>query len=261
MNSVLSQNKQRNLDLVAYLTYTNLRVEASRNYLNFLWWLIEPLFMLGTYYILFAVIIEHKVPDFVPFLMIGLVCWQWFNNSVAHAMTSVQTSGSLIRQVYFPKILLPLSVLLVDAVKSLFVLTVLLLVLWSLGLPLNHHYISFPLVLLTQAVFIAGVSLIAAAIIPFLPDIRLVLIAGLHLMFFLSGVLFVAEDIPQEYLWLYYLNPMAILIESWRDILLYDSWPDWQLLGRVLGVSLVLMLISTRLFKKFEPIFPNIVED
>ncbi len=252
---------ERSRDLVLYLTYTNLRVESSRYYLNFLWWIIDPLLMLATYYILFGLIIQHSVPDFIPFLLVGLVCWQWFSNSVSHAMGSVLSSGMLIRQVYFPKLVLPVSVLLVDFVKILVVIAVLLVFVWSYGFAPGVHYLALPLVMMVQAVLIYGVAVMMAGLVPLLPDLRLIVLALLQLSFFLSGVLFQPTDVPEQFLWLFYLNPMAPIIEAWRAILLYAAWPHWGNLGQALVIGVACSLAGNLLFRQLDPVFPNIVEE
>ncbi len=99
-----------------------LRAEAARNYLSFLWWVLEPLFSMLVFYIVFGLLFQRGTEDYVPFLLVGLVSWQWFANTVKHSMTSIYGNGRLMNQVDLPKVIFPSIVVVMDLVKFSFVL-------------------------------------------------------------------------------------------------------------------------------------------
>ena len=86
------RNKSQYLSLVLYKTYAELRAESARTYIGFLWWIIEPIVDMATYYLVFAVLLRNRTEDFVPFLLIGLVSWKWFSVSVTMGADSIPWS-------------------------------------------------------------------------------------------------------------------------------------------------------------------------
>lgn len=255
---MLSINKQY-IELVFYRAYAQLRVEASRNYLNFLWWILDPLLSMATFYIVFGILIQRGTPDFVPFLLIGLVSWQWFSNTFSHCMPSILYGTILINQVYIPKAVFPFTIILMDTIKFTFVLSLLLIFLWLYGFPPSKYYFALPFVIIIQGIFITGTSLLISAFVPFVQDLQFIFTALLQLLFFASGVFFSTDILPPEYLEVYHLNPITIIIESWRDILMYQQWPDFYGLAYVSVISIILLAISIFSIKHFDYQYPRVV--
>ena len=161
--------------------------------------------------------------------------------------------------VHLPKVFFPAVTMVMDTVKFLFVLSILLLFLWSYGYPVTSAYFVFPLVLLVQLVLMAALALLAAAAVPFLPDIRFALDALLQFLFFLSGIFFAGSVLPEEYQGYFYLNPMAGLIEAHRDVLMYGTWPDFGYLAWVAGLSVVMLVLANWILLRLDFVYPRIV--
>jgi lipopolysaccharide transport system permease protein len=246
-------------DLVLYKAMAGLRSEAARNYLSFLWWVLEPLLSMLVFYIVFGLLIQRGTEDFVPFLLIGLVSWHWFANTIKHSMTSIYGNGRLMNHVDLPKVIFPSVVIVMDLVKFSFVLLMLLLFLWLYGFDIGLPYLALPLVLGTQFLLIIGLSYLAAAIIPFIPDLRFLVDTLLHLAFFLSGIFYAGASIPEQYRFYFYLNPMANLIEAYRDIFMDNAWPDWTPLLVITLFSITVVYAGQRLIRRFEYLYPRMV--
>lgn len=247
------------LDLILYKTYADLRAETERTYLGFLWWIFEPIMFMGVFYMVFGVLYKNNIENFAQFLLIGLVVWQWFKSSLAHGEQSILQNRPLMQQVYLPKLVFPIILMLTDSVKFLFVFALLLLFLWSSGYLPNQYYVALPLVLLVQWLFIFACTLFLSAIVPFVPDIRFVVENFLTAVFFMSGLFFKASEfVPQELQFYFYLNPMANLIEDYRHILMYGQWPDWSALWMIALVSALGIAFSIWLLRRFEYIYPRI---
>jgi lipopolysaccharide transport system permease protein len=138
------------------------------------------------------------------------------------------------------------------------VLVLLLLFLWVSGCGIGVAYAALPLLLLIQGTFILGLSFLMAGIVPFLPDLRIVLGHIFHLLFFLSGILFSIDVIPERLHLLFRLNPMATLIISYREVLIHNRWPDFAAIGMVAAASIVLVILGAALIKHFDRIYPKI---
>ncbi|HFD11300.1 MAG TPA: ABC transporter permease [Crenotrichaceae bacterium] len=236
-------------ELIWYKTWAGLRAEASQNYLSFLWWIFEPLLSMAVYYLVFGVLIKRGTADFVPFLLIGLITWQWFANTIIHSMNSILGSRQLMTQVDLPKAVFPSVIAGMDIIKFSCVFVLLLVFLWSYGFLPNVYYAALPVVMFIQFTLNLTFSYLVAGIIPFFPDVRFLIQALLQLVFFVSGVLFDGSSIPEQYQQYFYLNPMANVIDAYRDILMHERWPDWSSLGVVfcfgcVGVVTGYVLIS-----------------
>jgi lipopolysaccharide transport system permease protein len=99
------------LQLIQIKVAGNLKAESSRDYLGYLWWLIEPVLKMLAYYFVFGMLLSRGTEDYVAFLMTGLIPWLWFAQTVSRSSTSIVSGKALMMQVYIPKIILPTIVI------------------------------------------------------------------------------------------------------------------------------------------------------
>jgi lipopolysaccharide transport system permease protein len=241
------------VELILFATYAELRAERARSYLGLLWWIIEPAMNMGTYYLVFAVILKSGGPDYVPFLLIGLTQWQWFKSCVSHGSYSIWQHLPLARQVKLPLQVFPSVQILADTVKFLFIMLLLLVVLWISGYPPNITYFGLLPVLLAEMVFVTAATYIVAALVPLVPDLRFVIEQVLQVGLFLSGIVFSLDGLPDWLRRWFILNPIVELVDAGRGILMRAQWPDWYALGRVALISLALYAFGTFLITRLTP--------
>ena len=249
----------RIIDLILYKTFADLRAEAAKTYVNFLWWMIDPILTMLVFYVVFGLIAKRGDADFLPFLLTGLVAWTWYKQTVSHAGNAIMGSRGLITQVHVPKIVFPSVTVLMVLIKFAFVLAMLLVFLWLFGFGITASYAALPAVLFVQLLFSIALTYLVAGLVPFLPDLRLLIENLLQLQFFLSGIFFSGDSVPQAYQSLFYLNPMASLIHDYRAVLLYDTWPHWGRLGMIALFSLALMSAAVALIHRFDRQYPRMV--
>ena len=249
----------RLLDLVLFKAQSELRAEASRYYLTILWWVLEPILAMGVYYLVFGLLIIRNVPDYAPFLLIGIVGWQWFERSLLHAMTAIYRGGYLMNQVSIPKVFFPAVTLTVDTIKFLITLGLLLVFLWLYGFRPSLAYLGLPLLLLSQLLLIVACGNLLAAIMPFVPDLKYLVETLLRLAFFGSGILFSAQMVPERFQFVLDVNPMAILVSGYRAILMHGTAPDWTAVASVAVLSAFGIIGSVRLIRRFEQDYPRLL--
>lgn len=237
--------------LVAFKALGELRTERQRTYLGFLWWFFEPLFLMVVFYLVFSVFMNRGGEDYVAVLLCGLVLWQWFGSTIMHCTTVIQGALPLLRSVRVEPAVFPLATFVADTIKFTIVLVVLVVVLAALGHPPNLAWLAMPVVLLAEALLACGACLIVASIVPFVPDLRFVISPLLQGMFFLSGVFFTMDSIsPDARHWLEW-NPMAVLIDCGRKILLYGELPDPWRVGRILMMAVLVLGVGVMLIRTF----------
>lgn len=247
------------IDLIAYKTFADLRAEAAKTYINYLWWVLDPILSMLVFYVVFGLLFERGGEGFVQFLLTGLVIWTWYRQSVSHAGGAIIGGKGLMTQVHVPKLVFPIVTLVTDLTKFAVVLSVLLLFLWLSGYGVGISYLALPVVLAVQLLLNTALAILLAAIVPYLPDLRLLVDNLLHLQFFLSGIFYSAASIPKEYLTYFYLNPMAGLIEDYRQILLHDAWPAWGRLAIIALGSAALIAAGAALVHSRDREYPRIV--
>ncbi len=248
------------IDLVLYRGFSELRAEASRSYLGVIWWVMEPALYVGVFYLVFDLGFKRGGEGFVPYLLCGLVPWKWFDGTVRSASTILTASVGLMRQLYLPKYLLPLAVAVTNSLKFAIILAILLVFLIAYGEPvLSGALIYLPLVIGVQLLLILAIGGLAAALVPLLPDLRYVVNYGMTMLFFMSGIFFSLEDMSPEAQQFLMLNPMLLVIEGYRAVLLDGVAPSFSQLGAVAGVSLALLVIVWQLFQRFDRVYPRVI--
>jgi lipopolysaccharide transport system permease protein len=247
------------LELVGYRVVAELRTEMARAYLGLLWWVLEPLLYMLVFYFVFAVLFERGGPGYVPFLLCGLVAWRWFDSTVRAGSVAIESNKVLIQQAYVPKWVFPLVMALTNTAKFLIVLCLLLGFLLLYGVTPTLAWASLPLVLAIQFCLVLGAGSSVAAVVPFVPDLKILINNGLTLLMFLSGIFYSISDAPPSVQPLFLMNPMAALIDTYRQILIEGVWPDWGSLLIVALISAALLSIASFGLRRFDRLYPKLM--
>jgi len=243
---------RRYWDIIIYRTYAELKAEAQLSYMGYVWWVLEPLLNTVLFFVLMAVVLEQSTIGAVSFLVIGAVTWQWFNASMMSASNSVLDAGSMLKQIYLPKAILPLISILSSTWKFLFLFVILLIFTWATGHPPSIAYLALPLVLILEFLAIIAFTMPLAFIMPYFPDARITVDAFLRSAMLVSGIFFSVSTLPPVYRFYFHLNPLADLIEAYRAILLDGAWPRWDLMAYVAGLSVIGLILATVIHKRVD---------
>jgi len=248
----------RHWNLIQFKAHCDLKEDSSRAYLGVMWWYLEPLLYLSVFYLIRGVIFEHRADDLVGVLLCGIVFWRWFDSSVRRAANSVIANSRIATQAYLPKIVFPLIALNAMARRFLIILAFLLLFLvFYSGLTLSWFYL--PGILLIQCLVILGIGVFLSAVVPFLPDLTIIINNGLTLLFFASGVFFDISVMEQTTQTLLYLNPMAVLITAYRDVLVFGGEPGTGGLLYCTLFGLVLLIVGCELHRRYDMLYPKLL--
>lgn len=249
---------RRYWNLVLYKTYAELRTESERTYVGFIWWVVEPVLSMCVYYLVFQVILDRGTENFVAFLFVGLVPWRWLSTTIMHGANAILGERSLMQQVYLSKLVFPLVSVLTDTFKFLVVMILVLAFVLISGFEVGVFYLALPVVLVVQFLLTLGLTILFAALTPFLPDLRIVLNNLIRLWFFLSGIFWDVKIFSDQMQYYLRLNPMTVIIESYRDILLYGSWPDLERLLLIGGVGVLLCIGAILVLHRYNYVYPKL---
>lgn len=252
--------------LIRYLVQADVRKKGADTLLGNLWWVLDPLLQMAVYVVLVSVVFDRGVEDYPIFIFAAILPWKWFQSTVQDAITSVTGADRLIRQIQFPKLVLPVASAVAGVVNFAFGLIPLVgLMLLLYQDRLSATLFLIPLIGVVQFAFNVAVAVGLAAINVFYRDVGNLSRHALRLWFYLSPGLYGVEllrdtvrGIPVvEQLLL--ANPFAILFTAYRDVIYSEQAPDWPALGALLVGSLLLLAVTTLLFKRVEPSFAKVL--
>jgi len=249
----------RFLELIFYKAYAELRVETAKGHLGILWWVLEPVLYMATFYVVFTVIRSGGTDDFVAFLLVGLVAWKWFAATVAMGASSIVNGASLLRQVYIPKYFFSAVVVMTNTFKFLIVFLLLLVFLVLYGVPISWAWLCLPVLILVQLLVIAAMASFLSALLPFFQDLKTLIDNGLMLLFFLSGVIFDISRAPEALKPYLYLNPMVGLVEAYRDVLLQGLMPNWSVLSMLAAAAVIVLMLSQYLLVRYDRVYAKVL--
>jgi ABC-type polysaccharide/polyol phosphate export permease len=248
--------------LTRYLVGAEMKRTHADTAFGQLWWIIDPLLQMAVYYILVSIIFQRDTPDFPLFLFAAILPWKWFSTTLNEATLSVTSHDGLIKQVQFPKIVLPTASVVAGTVSFAFGLIALGLVYVFYLHRLSGWIFVIPIIAAVQFVFTLAIGTMFAAFNAFFRDIQNVLRHGLRLWFYLSPGLYPLETLSKNHKMLadiLGLNPFAILFSSYRAVTYGTTAPDWIGLGVLFAFSVAILLFAVLVFKRVEPAFARIL--
>lgn len=222
-------------DLVRNLVVSEVKTRYRNSVLGFVWSLLNPLAMMMVFTIVFGVLRpNHEVANLPIYLLCGLLPWNFFSASVTSSMNSIVSNGNLIKKVYFPREVLPIAATLAQLVNFLLALLVLFGALIIFRTNFSPWLWTLPLIILIQTCFSLGIGLVLSTLQVFYRDTQMIMDVVILAWFFLTPIFYTPDQIPNTIYTigglefsaqrlLYILNPMASLINVYRD-LLYNGY-------------------------------------
>jgi homopolymeric O-antigen transport system permease protein len=252
--------------LVRYLVQADLTKTGANTLLGNIWWVMDPLLQMMVYVVFVSIILNNQTPDYPIFVFCAILPWKWFSSGANDATLSIVAQERIIKQVAFPKIVLPTAATASGIVSFAFGMIPLggLMLLFYAD-RISPWLLLIPIVAVVQFVFTLAVSIALAALNVFYRDVGNLTRHVLRLWFYLSPALYTQQQIAHiaanhpELGQLYQLNPFAVLFEAYHALIFYDTSPDWGALGALLVVSLILLAICIYIFKRVEPAFAKVL--
>jgi ABC-2 type transport system permease protein len=225
-------------ELLRNLVAKDLKLKYRGSVLGFLWSLLNPLLMIGVYTIAFKYILQTRSEGFVFYVMLGLLAWTFFVNSVLMSAGAIVDNGGLVKSVFFPRAILPLATVLFNFAQYLLTALVFLPVLHVLyGVTPAAPMLLFPVFLGLQVLFTIGVALMVATGTALFRDVRHFLEFGLAALFWLTPIVYPLEQIPERFRTLVLLTPMSPFIVAYHKMFFYQEWPGPMVWALAIGYA------------------------
>jgi len=246
----------RNIYKYRELLKTNVKKEIRGKYKNsvlgILWSFLNPLLQIVVYTVVFQVILKNPKPHYIVFLCSGLIPWNFFSIALSRGAFTFIENGNIIKKVYFPREIIPISVVTSELVN--FVISTIIILGFALGegMGISVYFCFYPLILIIQFILTLGITLVVSAITVYVRDLQHLIGVALQLLFYATPIVFATDVIPESMLWVIKINPMAYIIDAYRDIFYNQQMPNLAMLGILFLISIALCVVGYLIFNKLQ---------
>jgi lipopolysaccharide transport system permease protein len=249
-------------ELLYQLTSREIKARYKQSIIGYFWVILNPLFQMLVMSFAFSIImrIPTNASSHIPFsifLYVALLPWNLFAGSLASASASLVGSGSLITKIYFPRSILVISTINAKIVDFLYASTILVAYMIAYRIPITINILWVIPIFFIQQIFTLGLALFFAASNLLYRDIQYLLSLLLLLWMYLTPVIYPADLVPERFKIFFQLNPMAVIINAYRQTVLGMAPPNYQSIIIALFVSFITLSLGLRYFKAKEKIFAD----
>jgi ABC-2 type transport system permease protein len=238
--------------LLANLVVRDLRLKYRDAFLGFLWSLVLPLFTMLVYYVAFDLILHIGVPNFIAFLVAGLLSWNFFAASVTSSTTVIVDNASLLRKVAFPSQILPVSRVLFHFVQFLLGMLVFLpVILFLSNIQPAWEMLSLLPLLAMHALFTIGVVLALSVVATLWRDVKHLTEMILPLLFWMTPIVYPLERAPEPIQVIFQLSPLAAYAIAYQDILVRGRLPSLEVMASIVAWAIVSLMAGYAIFRRY----------
>jgi len=248
-------------ELLWNLAHREITQRYKQSILGYAWVIINPLAQLFVMNFVFSTILRVNslgVP-FIIFLSVALIPWNLFTQSLSSSTSALVSNSNLITKIYFPREILVYATIIAKLVDFFYSCIVLVVFFIIFKTPITVNILWLPMILVIQLIFTMGLSLILATFNLFYRDIQYLLNLILMVWMYLTPIMYPVEMLPAKYRLIFTLNPMAVIINAYRQVMLSGAGPNLNSLGLAFIMSVGVFLIGFLIFKKFEGEFADYV--
>ena len=247
-------------ELLYFLIWRELKVRYKQTLLGATWVIVQPLFMMLIFTLFFGLLV--RVPsDGIPyplFVYSGLFLWTFFSNAVTSTTGSVVASSNLITKIYFPRLLIPISMIGARLVDVTITFPILIGLTAYYGGALTWSVLMLPVLIAMVALLALGIGTWASALNVKYRDVGVALPVLMQFWMFASPIIYPASLVPPNWQWLYFFNPLAAIVENFRAALFGLEF-NWSALAISAVTILTILVCSTYTFRRVEKSFADII--
>ena len=248
-------------ELLNELTMREIKQRYKQSVLGYAWVILNPFFQMLVMAFVFSIIM--RIPNLgVPYpiyLYAGLLPWTLFSSSLIASTNSLVSNAGLITKIYFPREIFVISNIMAKIVDFLLASTIFIAFMIYFQVPATWNLLWIVPIFFIQQLFTYGLSLFLAAANLFYRDIQYLLSLIILIWMYLTPVIYSTELFPEKYRWIFQLNPMAVIINAYRQVILAGGIPNLRSLAIALALSVILLIGGYKFFKKLEGVFADIV--
>lgn len=231
------------------------RGKYKKSFLGVLWSFINPLLQLLVYALVFPFILRIQEDNYVMFLFSALIPWNFFATTITQSTAIIVGNGGILKKVYFPREILPISIVISGAINFLISCIIIFVALLISGIGITANVLWLPVILLVQCIITLAICFVLSALTVYIRDLEYFINVLLQLWMYVTPVLYKMDMIPERFVKFFYLNPMVEIINAYRNIFYYQTMPNFKAIGILAGIGIIGVLIGYAIFKKLEKRF------
>lgn len=223
--------------------------------LGLFWSFLNPLLSMIVLTIVFSQFFGGSIPNFPVYLLSGKLVFDLFANATTGAMDSIKGNSEIIKKIYVPKYMFAIGIVCSEFINFLISLIVLVAVMIATRAPFYFSLVYAPIPLIFLLILTMGVGLILATATTFFTDIKYLYGVLIMLLSFMTPLFYPIEIIPEQFLFFFKINPLYAAVSCFRDIVLYDSFPQTKFLVYLIITSIFALLLGVYLFYRYQDDF------
>lgn len=228
------------------------RGKYKGSFLGVLWSFVNPLLMTLVYAIVFPFLLKSSQPHYTTFIVIAIIPWTWFTYTIMSGTNTFLVNAGIIKKVYFPREILPISIVTSGLINYLISCIIIGIFLLFSGIGFSIYILYLPLIVLIQYMLQLGIIFITSSIDVYIRDAEYIINFIVQMVFYATPVLYSIDMFPEKFRWILRLNPLATIIESYRNIFYYKTNPDFKMLGITFIVSFIILIVGYAIFEKLK---------
>lgn len=242
-------------ELLLNLVINELKLRYRNSLLGFLWTILNPLFYLLILAVVFSKIIRFEIENYTIFLFAGLTSWLMIQQTITTATASIVNNQALIRRVYVPKMVFPLSNVIARYIDHLILTAILLIFMLFFKAPFTWRLLLVPVVILMHFFFSLGLSLLAAVADIKIRDVQHIVAIIFQALFYITPIIYSADILPAKYRPLFLANPFYYFVESFRFPVYRGALPPWDIALAAVGLTVLSFGAGFWIFSRKEKYF------
>jgi lipopolysaccharide transport system permease protein len=239
-------------DLIRILTISDLRVKYQSSVLGFIWSLLNPFLLLLVLYVVFSGLYSVSSTTFILYLFIGITCYRFFSNGTMATVSAIVAKSGLVSKIYIPRKIIIFASVISNFISSMMEFGILFALLIVFQIPITLNILLFPFITVIYVMVIYGIGLTLGALFVFYRDLNQIWEVVLSIGFFLSPIVYPITIIPAGSLVWYMLNPVTVIMQMYRDVLLYGLTPSLLSFGYAILVAVLILALGSVIFSRLQ---------
>ena len=239
-------------NVLEQLVMQQLTLRYRRTFLGFFWTLLSPLLTMIITTFIFSSFMGMDIQSFAVYFFSGLMAWNCFNNTVTQSCSSFVSNESLIRKIYLPKILFPLSNSIAVFIDSVLCFIALYLLVYAISNEISFVILFIPLAYIILFIFSFGIALVFSVVNVFFRDLQYVIGIVMQAWFFLTPVMYKINGVSPKTAEIINLNPVVHFINLFREPLYFNRMPNFDIIATCIIYSFISLIIGITIYHKFK---------
>ncbi len=229
-----------------------IRSKYKNSFLGVVWSFLNPLLQIMVYAIIFSLILKNKQEHYAVFLCAGIIPWTFFSVAINKSAFTIIENGNIIKKVYFPREIIPISVVFAETINFLISTIIILGFVIIGGIGITKYLLLYPIILIAQYLVIISISFVVSSVCVYFRDLQHFIGIILQLLFYATPIVYSQDSIPSEYQWILKVNPMTYIINAYRDIFYYQKSAEVIPIIILIFIGIVACFVGYKIFNKLQ---------